>query len=58
MPKFLVQLKEVCVRTTSIEVEAFDMKQAYDYACNSSYGENDFSVVKCDVKPIMIEEIQ
>lgn len=57
MAKFLVQLEEMCIRTTSIEIEAEDMKQAYDKACETSYGENDFSVVKCEVKPIMIEEM-
>jgi len=58
MAKFLVHLEEMCIRTTSIEVEAEDMKEAYDTACTSPYGENDFNVVKCDVKPIMIEEVK
>ncbi len=58
MAKFIVKLEEMCIRTTTIEVEAKDVKEAYDKACVSPYGENDFSVVKCDVKPIMIEEIQ
>ena len=49
---FDVQLQETCVRTTTISVKAPNKDEALKIAETSPYGENDFSVVSCDVKAL------
>jgi len=58
MAKFLVQIKETCVRTTSVEIEAQFAEEAREIAKKSPYGQNDFNVIYCDADVINVEMIK
>lgn len=58
MAKFLVQIKETCVRTTSVEIEAQFAEEAREIAKISEYTRNDFSIVYRDTDIVGVEMIK